>query len=131
MNSSRFCLSPSGDFAGNTDDCYWGLPSISADDPAFPQLGYWRGYARIRAPSIWEGSGVEQGGGGTTAEIGVCVCVWFPAAQSSMYALPPPLPYMYPFFHTRMRVEHVPGSLAVAKHPYTILGRRCGARWRC
>jgi len=24
--------------------CYWGLPSISADDPAFPPLGYWRGY---------------------------------------------------------------------------------------
>jgi hypothetical protein len=24
--------------------CYWGLPSISADDPAFPKLGYWRGY---------------------------------------------------------------------------------------
>jgi len=21
-----------------------GLPSISADDPAFPKLGYWRGY---------------------------------------------------------------------------------------
>ena len=24
--------------------CYWGLPSISASDPAFPPLGYWRGF---------------------------------------------------------------------------------------
>ena len=67
MNSTRFCLSPHGDFAGNSDDCkmlmlsrcdlachlrphgisvagFWGLPSISADDPAFPALGYWRGF---------------------------------------------------------------------------------------
>lgn len=44
MNSTRFCISPRGDFAGNTDECYWGLPSISADDPAFPALGYWRGF---------------------------------------------------------------------------------------
>ena len=44
MNSSRFCISPGGDFVGNSDDCYWGLPSISADDPAFPKLGYWRGF---------------------------------------------------------------------------------------
>lgn len=44
MNSSRFCISPLGDFEGNSDDCYWGLPSISADDPAFLPLGYWRGY---------------------------------------------------------------------------------------
>merc|ERR1719273_54494 len=44
MNPARFCISPNGDFKGNTDDCYWGLPSISADDPAFPKLGYWRGY---------------------------------------------------------------------------------------
>ena len=44
MNSTRFCISPTGDFAGNTDECYWGLPSISADDPAFPALGYWRGF---------------------------------------------------------------------------------------
>ena len=43
-NASRFCISPTGDFAGNSDTCYWGLPSISADDPAFPALGYWRGY---------------------------------------------------------------------------------------
>eukprot|EP01062_Namystynia_karyoxenos_P016792 TRINITY_DN16186_c0_g1_i1.p1 TRINITY_DN16186_c0_g1~~TRINITY_DN16186_c0_g1_i1.p1 ORF type:complete len:784 (+),score=289.83 TRINITY_DN16186_c0_g1_i1:70-2352(+) len=44
MNRTRFCITPNGDFAGNSDDCYWGLPSISADDPAFPPLGYWRGY---------------------------------------------------------------------------------------
>jgi hypothetical protein len=29
------------------DECFWGLPSISADDPAFPPLGYWRGYAHL------------------------------------------------------------------------------------
>lgn len=44
LNSSRFCIAASGDFAGNKESCYWGLPSISADDPAFPQLGYWRGF---------------------------------------------------------------------------------------
>ena len=44
LNASRFCLTPKGDFVGNSDTCYWGLPSISADDPAFPPLGYWRGF---------------------------------------------------------------------------------------
>ena len=44
LNKDRFCVSPTGDSAGNDDSCYWGLPSISADDAAFPQLGYWRGY---------------------------------------------------------------------------------------
>ena len=44
LNSSRFCVSPTGDFAGNRDSCWWGLPSISADDAAFPALGYWRGF---------------------------------------------------------------------------------------
>ena len=29
---------------GNRDECYWGLPSIAASDPAYPPLGYWRGY---------------------------------------------------------------------------------------
>merc|ERR1711985_209679 len=43
-NASRFCITPKGDFTGNTDSCYWGLPSIEADDAAFPKLGYWRGY---------------------------------------------------------------------------------------
>lgn len=43
-NPKHFCISPSGNFSNNTDDCYWGLPSISADDPAFPKLGYWRGF---------------------------------------------------------------------------------------
>eukprot|EP00937_MAST-01D_sp_MAST-1D-sp2_P003752 g3752.t1 len=46
LNASRFCLAPGGDpHAGNNSRaCWWGLPSISADDPAFPPLGYWRGY---------------------------------------------------------------------------------------
>ena len=42
-NASRFCLSASWP-AGVGDGCFWGLPSISADDPAFPALGYWRGF---------------------------------------------------------------------------------------
>lgn len=42
MNRSRFCVNASGDPSNNNPDgCYWGLPSISADDPAFPSLGYW------------------------------------------------------------------------------------------
>jgi hypothetical protein len=28
--------------AGVTDECFWGLPSIAADDPAFAAGGYWR-----------------------------------------------------------------------------------------
>ena len=37
QNKTRFCITPNGDFAGNDPKtCYWGLPSISADDPAFP-----------------------------------------------------------------------------------------------
>ena len=40
----HFCIAPDGDFKGNHDDCYWGLPSIQRSDPAFPPLGYWRGY---------------------------------------------------------------------------------------
>ena len=43
LNRSRFCIAPSGDFQGNADTCYWGLPSIEASDPAYPPLGYWRG----------------------------------------------------------------------------------------
>ena len=41
-NRSRFCVGE-GYATQNSRDCYWGLPSISADDPAFPALGYWRG----------------------------------------------------------------------------------------
>lgn len=44
MNASRFCVSPKGDFAGNSPGCWWGLPSISADDPSYPASGYWRGH---------------------------------------------------------------------------------------
>merc|ERR1719336_1568689 len=43
MNLTRFCVNADWP-TGNSEDCYWGLPSISADDPAFPPLGYWRGY---------------------------------------------------------------------------------------
>ena len=44
---TRFCVSPTGDMKGNNDFCYWGLPSISADDAAGVlknDLGYWRGF---------------------------------------------------------------------------------------
>eukprot|EP01060_Flectonema_neradi_P020866 TRINITY_DN28366_c0_g1_i1.p1 TRINITY_DN28366_c0_g1~~TRINITY_DN28366_c0_g1_i1.p1 ORF type:complete len:807 (+),score=98.63 TRINITY_DN28366_c0_g1_i1:110-2422(+) len=44
LNPNHFCISPTGDMSGNSDTCYWGLPSIAASDPAFPALGYWRGY---------------------------------------------------------------------------------------
>ena len=44
LNASRFCVSPTANFSDNNASCYWGLPSISADDVAFPKLGYWRGY---------------------------------------------------------------------------------------
>ena len=39
---AHFCVSAGG--ARNTDSCFWPLPSIAASDPAFPALGYWRGY---------------------------------------------------------------------------------------
>jgi len=47
LNSSRFCISPDGDFTGNDPNhCYWGLPSVSADDPTYMsgRWIYWRGY---------------------------------------------------------------------------------------
>jgi glycogen debranching enzyme len=43
LNATRFCLSTEWPL-GVSAECYWGLPSITADDPAFPALGYWRGY---------------------------------------------------------------------------------------
>ena len=47
LNASRFCLNPQWP-RGNTDVCYWGLPSISADDAAYlvhdhNRRVYWRG----------------------------------------------------------------------------------------
>ena len=54
MNRTRFCVTPNGDMAGNDPHrCYWGLPSISADDSAFGKTGndgYWRGH--VWAPMI-------------------------------------------------------------------------------
>ena len=46
LSPDHFCIAPKGDFVGNADECYWGLPSIQRGDPAFPPLGYWRGYVR-------------------------------------------------------------------------------------
>ena len=42
-NKSRFCINENYQ-TENEGRCYWGLPSISSDDPTFPPLGYWRGY---------------------------------------------------------------------------------------
>ncbi len=42
-NKTRFCINENYE-TENEGRCYWGLPSISADDPTFPPLGYWRGY---------------------------------------------------------------------------------------
>ena len=50
VNKDRFCVPPAASswpFA-NTSGCYWGVPSISADDPKFLVPGgtsgiYWRG----------------------------------------------------------------------------------------
>ena len=42
-NKTRFCVNPNYE-TENLPECYWGLPSISMDDPTFPPLGYWRGY---------------------------------------------------------------------------------------
>ena len=42
-NKTRFCINENYQ-TENDGRCYWGLPSISADDPTFPPLGYWRGY---------------------------------------------------------------------------------------
>jgi neutral trehalase len=42
-NKSRFCINANYK-TENEGRCYYGLPSISADDPTFPPLGYWRGY---------------------------------------------------------------------------------------
>ena len=61
LNSTRFCISEDWP-SGVTDDCYWGLPSISADDPAFPPLGYWRGY--VWGPMI-QLTQVQHGGDGS------------------------------------------------------------------
>ena len=44
LSPEHFCVAPDGDFAGNSPDCWWGLPSIARSDVAFPKLGYWRGY---------------------------------------------------------------------------------------
>ena len=43
MNPNHFCISETWP-AGVNNTCYWGLPSINAADPAFPPLGYWRGF---------------------------------------------------------------------------------------
>jgi putative isomerase len=39
VSPRHFCVSEGG--KGNSDSCFWPLPSIAASDPAFPPLGYW------------------------------------------------------------------------------------------
>jgi hypothetical protein len=55
MNASWFCVSPNGDHAGLSDNCYWPLPSIEASDAAYPTLGYYRGY-------IWGSADILESG---------------------------------------------------------------------
>eukprot|EP00484_Ammonia_sp_Unknown_P027193 CAMPEP_0197053544 /NCGR_PEP_ID=MMETSP1384-20130603/27796_1 /TAXON_ID=29189 /ORGANISM="Ammonia sp." /LENGTH=144 /DNA_ID=CAMNT_0042486459 /DNA_START=144 /DNA_END=578 /DNA_ORIENTATION=+ len=43
LSANYFCINPSFP-ANQSDDCYWGLPSISKNDPAYQAQGYWRGY---------------------------------------------------------------------------------------
>ena len=43
LSPERFCINENWP-EGNTEQCYWGLPSISADDFAFKQGGYWRSF---------------------------------------------------------------------------------------
>ena len=42
-NSTRFCINENFP-TGSPSHCYWGLPSISADDSTYDAQGYWRGY---------------------------------------------------------------------------------------
>ena len=44
LSPEHFCIAMMGESAGNHDDCWHGLPSIERADPAYPPLGYWRGY---------------------------------------------------------------------------------------
>lgn len=46
LDPARFCVRADGEGGGEADgrpECYWGLPSISADDRAFGEQDYWRG----------------------------------------------------------------------------------------
>ena len=52
LNPKHFAITAAGDFGNNTDDNYWGLPSIAASDPAFPALGYWRVRLRVCADMV-------------------------------------------------------------------------------
>jgi putative isomerase len=47
LDPTHFAITTAGDHVGNSDDNYWGLPSIDARDPAFPKLGYWRGFVWV------------------------------------------------------------------------------------
>ena len=70
MSPKRFCVSPTGDSAGNTDECYWGLPSISADDAA----------GVSKNDLVWDCFGVDRFGAG-------CECnpAARPATSTGMY----------------------------------------------
>ena len=46
LNATRFCVSADWQSANNPDVCYWGLPSVTAEDATFMQPQsyiYWRG----------------------------------------------------------------------------------------
>lgn len=61
-NKTRFCIDISGnwpDGSDNPEGCWWGLPSISFDDPSFYRPAsyiYWRGTLRIKLLMSFLGS---------------------------------------------------------------------------
>lgn len=68
LNSTRFCIATNGDFEGNDPNgCFWGLPSVSADDPTYMSgnWNYWRGliWGPMSQIVFWS----LQSGSGSTA----------------------------------------------------------------
>lgn len=70
LRRDRFCLSTTWP-EGVSDDCYWGLPSINAADPAYAKLGYWRGYVwgQVIATML-------QHAGASRTDIGTLLLLW-------------------------------------------------------
>lgn len=57
LDPKHFAITTTGDHAGNSDDNWWGLPSIEAQDPAFPkyvtvQPTHLRSYTHSRATQM-------------------------------------------------------------------------------
>eukprot|EP01043_Picozoa_sp_COSAG02_P045531 COSAG02_NODE_4174_length_5669_cov_16.261580_4_plen_215_part_00 len=89
----RFCIAVDGDSKGNDPGCHWGLPSISASDPAFPPLGYWRGFVRrlpthpILIPLLYDVDTLTLCREMLTTVFRTSVQVWGPQVQLTYWAL--------------------------------------------